>query len=92
MSRVRQLSGSGSQVLLPQRIGRTRGIRGTGMVTSTAVPPEDRIRKAMVRAKYRSGTSTQNYRHDWCTVHEIDPPRKEGHPLAGPISMRCGGR
>ena len=88
MSRVRQLSGGGSPGADTPTHRSHKGIRGAGMVTSTAVSNTDDADDGDGDGEGRKypewDVHRRRYRHDWCTVHEIDPPRKEGHPLARP--------
>ncbi len=88
MSRVRQLSGGGSPGADTPTHRSHKGIRGAGMVTSTAVSNTDDADDEKGDGEGRKypewDVNRRRYRHDWCTVHEIAPPRKEGHPLARP--------
>ena len=88
MSRVRQLSGGGSPGADTPTHRSHKGIRGAGMVTSTAVSNTDDTGEGAGDGEGRKypewDVHRRRYRHDWCTVHEIDPPLKDGHPLARP--------
>ncbi len=88
MSRVRQLSGGGPPGADTPTHRSHKGIRGAGMVTSTAVSNSedaDDGKSDDDGRKYPEwDIHRRRYRHDWCTVHEIDPPLKQGHPLARP--------
>ena len=88
MSRVRQLSGGGSPGADTPTHRSHKGIRGAGMVTSTAVSNTDDADDGDGDGEGRKypewDVHRRRYRHDWCTVHEIDPPLKDGHPLARP--------
>ena len=88
LSRVRQLSGNGPPGADTPTHRSHNGIRGLGMVTSTAVSNsedsgdgkgDDEGRKYPEWDVHR-----KRYRPDWCTVHEIDAPGGEGHPLSRP--------
>lgn len=88
MSRVRQLSGGGSPGADTPTHRSHKGIRGAGMVASTAVSNTEDAGDGEGDGKGRKypewDVNRRRYRHDWCTVHEIEPPRKDGHPLARP--------
>jgi hypothetical protein len=98
MSRVRQLSGGGAPGADSPTHRSRKGIRGAGAVTSTASPLTD-----LEDADSGDGRGTtypewdvhrRRYRHDWCTVHEIDPPgipsarfaRPDVHALRRPLT------
>jgi nitric oxide reductase NorD protein len=88
LSRVRQLSGAGSPGADTPTHRSRNGIRGSGMVTSTSAPPSE-IDGAGdgdgAGRKYPEwDVHRKRYRQDWCTVHETDPPHKEGRPLEHP--------
>ena len=88
LSRVRQLNGSGPPGAdTPSHRSHT-GIRGTGMVTSTAAPPseiDDGDDGEGDGRKYPEwDVHRRRYKRDWCTVHETDPPRKQGHSFEHP--------
>jgi nitric oxide reductase NorD protein len=88
MSRVRQLSGGGSPGADTPTHRSHKGIRGAGMVTSTSaasIEDSDNGADGGEGRKYPEwDVHRRRYRQDWCTVHEIDPPRGEGHPLERP--------
>jgi len=88
LSRVRQLNGSGPPGADTQTHRSHNGIRGAGMVTSTATPPseiDDGDNGEGEGRKYPEWDVNQRrYKHDWCTVHETDAPQKQGHPLDRP--------
>ena len=88
MSRVRQLSGGGPPGAETPTHRSHKGIRGAGMVISTAAAPSEIEDGARRRGRgqevSRVGRHRRRYRHDWCTVHEIDAPRKQGHALGRP--------
>ncbi len=87
MRRVRQLNGSGPPGADTPTHRSHKGIRGAGVVTSTTVARSEDSEDAGdgEGRKYQEwDVHRRRYRHDWCTVHEIDPPRGNGHPLARP--------
>jgi nitric oxide reductase NorD protein len=87
MSRVRQLSGGGSPGADTPTHRSHKGIRGAGTVTSTSAANIDDADDGADGEGWKYpewDVHRKRYRHDWCTVHEIDPPRGEGHPLARP--------
>ncbi len=88
LSRVRQLSGAGSPGADTPTHRSHKGIRGSGMVTSTSAPPSEidgaDDRDSEGRKYPEWDVHRRRYRHDWCTVHETDPPHKEGRPLERP--------
>jgi hypothetical protein len=88
MSRVRQLSGAGPPGADTPTHRSHKGIRGAGMVTSTAVAPseaEDVADSDRDGWKYPEwDTHRRRYRPDWCTVHEIDAPPEPGQVLGRP--------
>jgi hypothetical protein len=88
MSRVRQLSGGGSPGADTPTHRSHSGIRGAGMVTSTSAPPSEIDDAGDSEGKGRKypewDVHRMRYRHDWCTVHEIDPPQQHGHPFGRP--------
>jgi hypothetical protein len=88
MSRVRQLSGGGPPGADSPTHRSHKGIRGAGAVTSTASALSD-IEDADTgdgqgRMYPEWDVHRRRYRPDWCTVHEIDPPRVPGARLARP--------
>jgi nitric oxide reductase NorD protein len=85
LSRVRKLSGSGPPGADTPTHRSHNGIRGAGMVTSTAVTPsEDGDTDDGGGRKYPEWDAhRRRYKRDWCTVDEIDAPL-DGHPLAHP--------
>ena len=92
LSRVRQLSGAGSPGADTPTHRSRNGIRGSGMVTSTSAPPSeiDDGDDGEGRKYPEWDVHRKRYRHDWCTVHETEPPQKEGHPWSAPMFMHCG--
>jgi nitric oxide reductase NorD protein len=89
LSRVRQLNGSGPPGADTQTHRSHNGIRGSGMVTSTATPPSeiddgDDEGEGAGRKYPEWDVNQRRYKHDWCTVHETDAPQKRGHPLERP--------
>lgn len=88
MSRVRQLSGGGSPGADTPTHRSHKGIRGAGMVTSTSVAPSDVDEAGDGDGEGRKYPEwdfhRKRYRHDWCTVHEIEPPCIQGHTLQRP--------
>ncbi len=87
LSRVRQLNGSGPPGADTPTHRSHSGIRGAGTVTSTSAPPSevdagDGHRKGRRYPEWDAHRS--RYKPDWCTVDEIDPPQKQGHPLQRP--------
>jgi nitric oxide reductase NorD protein len=98
MSRVRQLTGGGPPGAETPTHRSHKGIRGAGVVTSTATPPSD-----LDGVEDSSGdgwtypewdVNRRRYRPDWCTVHEIDPlaepesvlGRPDVHSLRRPLT------
>lgn len=88
MSRVRQLSGGGPPGADSPTHRSRKGIRGAGAVTSTASALseiDDAESGDGQGRKYPEwDVHRRRYRPDWCTVHEIDPPRMQGARLARP--------
>ena len=88
MSRVRQLSGGGPPGADSPTHRSQKGIRGAGAVTSVASALsdiEDADAGDRQGRKYPEWDAhRRRYRPDWCTVHEIDPPRTPGARLARP--------
>jgi nitric oxide reductase NorD protein len=88
LSRARQLSGNGPPGADTPTHRSHKGIRGAGMVTSTSAPPSeigDTGDGDSEGRKYPEwDVHRKRYRHDWCTVHETDPPHKDGHPMERP--------
>jgi len=88
MSRVRQLSGGGPPGADSPTHRSLKGIRGAGAVTSVASALsgiEDADAGDRQGRKYPEWDShRRRYRPDWCTVHEIDPPRTPGPRLGRP--------
>jgi hypothetical protein len=88
LSRVRQLNGSGPPGAETPTHRSRNGTRGLGMVTSTAAPPSevddgaDGVREGRKYPEW--DFARRRYKHDWCTVREVDAPRKLGHPLERP--------
>ena len=82
MSRVRQLSGGGSPGADTPTHRSHKGIRGAGMVTSTSAPPseiDDADDGEGEGRKYPEwDVHRRRYKHDWCTVREIDPLIRRG--------------
>lgn len=88
LSRVRQLSGSGPPGADTPTHRSDKGIRGAGVVTSTAVSNTEDSGDGKADGKGRKypewDVHRKRYRLDWCTVHEIDAPGGEGHPVSRP--------
>jgi Mg-chelatase subunit ChlD len=88
MSRVRQLSGGGPPGADSPTHRSHKGIRGAGAVTSTASALSDIEDVDTGDGRGRQypewDVHRRRYRPDWCTVHEIDPPRVQGARLARP--------
>jgi hypothetical protein len=88
MSRVRQLSGGGPPGADAPTHRSQKGIRGAGAVTSMATAlsdTEDAVDGEGHARRYPEwDIHGRRYRPDWCTVHEIDPPRTQGPSLARP--------
>jgi nitric oxide reductase NorD protein len=88
MSRVRKLSGGGSPGADAPTHRSHSGIRGAGAVISTAAAPsaaEDADTGDEQARKYPEwDVHRLRYRPGWCTVQEIEPPLKQGPPLARP--------
>jgi nitric oxide reductase NorD protein len=88
LSRVRQLNGNGPPGADTQTHRSHNGIRGAGMVTSTATPPSEADDGAPGDGEGRKypewDVHRRRYRSDWCTVQEIDAPRKQGQQLERP--------
>jgi hypothetical protein len=88
LSRVRQLNGSGPPGADTQTHRSHNGIRGAGMVTSTAAPPTEiddgRVGEGEGRKYPEWDVNRRRYKDEWCTVHEIDAPRKLDHPMERP--------
>ncbi len=88
MSRVRQLSGGGPPGADSPTHRSHKGIRGAGAVTSTASALSDiddaATADGLARKYPEWDVHRRRYRPDWCTVHEIDPPHKQGASLARP--------
>lgn len=88
MSRVRQLSGGGTPGADTPTHRSSKGIRGSGPVTSVASAASD---ADDVRDGAGGGfgypewdVHRKRYRPDWCTVHEIDTPLDGEKPLSRP--------
>ncbi|HEX3289511.1 MAG TPA: VWA domain-containing protein [Mycobacterium sp.] len=88
LSRVRQLGGSGPPGADTPTHRSHKGIRGGGMVTSTVVSNSEDAGDVKSDGKGRKypewDMHRRRYREDWCTVHEIEPPLKEGHRFERP--------
>jgi nitric oxide reductase NorD protein len=88
LRRVRQLGGSGPPGADTPTHRSHNGIRGAGMVTSTAVSNSEDSGDDNGDGKGRKypewDVHRKRYRQDWCTVHETDLPGGEGHPLSRP--------
>jgi nitric oxide reductase NorD protein len=87
LSRVRQLNGSGPPGADAQTHRSNNGIRGAGMVTSTATPPsevDDDADEGEGRKYPEWDVHRKRYKPDWCTVTEMEAPVKQGHQLDRP--------
>jgi hypothetical protein len=88
MSRVRQLSGGGTPGADTPTHRSHTGIRGAGAVTSTSTALSDTEGADDGDGHGRKypewDVNRRRYRHDWCTVHEIEPPGDNAKPLARP--------
>jgi hypothetical protein len=86
LRRVRQLGGGGSPGADTPTHRSPAGIRGVGVVTSTSVGASevDDIDDSEGRKYPEWDVQRRRYKHDWCTVHESDPPRKQGHSFERP--------
>ena len=86
LRRVRQL-GDGGSPGADTPTHRTRdGIRGAGVVASmaTGASEADDVDEGEGRKYPEWDVNRRRYRHDWCTVQESDPPRKQGHSFERP--------
>jgi nitric oxide reductase NorD protein len=86
VSRVRQLTGSGPPGADTPTHHLHNGIRGAGLVTSTSTPPNevDDAGEGEGRKYPEWDMHRRRYRRDWCTVNEIDAPRRQGPSLKHP--------
>lgn len=85
LRRVRQLSGGGPPGAETPTHRSPEGIRGAGAVTSTSVGASEVDVVDGEGRKYPEwDVHRRRYRHDWCTVHESDPPREQGHSFERP--------
>ncbi len=86
LRRVRQLGGGGSPGADTPTHRSPDGIRGAGAVTSTSAGASevDDVDDSDGRKYPEWDVHRRRYRHDWCTVHESDPPRKQGHSFERP--------
>lgn len=88
LRRVRQLDGSGPPGADTPTHRSHSSVRGAGLVISTAVSNSDDSGDDKSDGQERKypewDVHRRRYREDWCTVHETDPPRKDGHRLARP--------
>jgi nitric oxide reductase NorD protein len=88
LSRVRQLDGSGPPGADTPTHRSHNGVRGAGLVTSTAVSNSEDSGHGKGHGEGRKypewDVHRRRYREDWCTVHETDPPHKDGDRLARP--------
>lgn len=86
LRRVRQLGGGGPPGADTPTHRSPDGIRGAGAVTSTsaAASEVDDVDDSDGRKYPEWDFHRRCYRHDWCTVHESDPPRKQGHAFERP--------
>jgi hypothetical protein len=86
LRRVRQLGGGGPPGADTPTHRSPDGIRGAGAVASTSTPASevDDVDDSDGRKYPEWDVHRRRYRHDWCTVHESDPPRKQGHAFERP--------
>ncbi len=86
LRRVRQLGGGGPPGADTPTHRSPDGIRGAGAVTSTSAGASevDDVDDSDGRKYPEWDVHRRRYRHDWCTVHESDPPRKQGHSFERP--------
>jgi nitric oxide reductase NorD protein len=86
LRRVRQLGGGGPPGADTPTHRSPDGIRGAGAVTSMSVGPSevDDVDDSDGRKYPEWDVNRRRYRHDWCTVHESEPPRKPGHSFERP--------
>jgi nitric oxide reductase NorD protein len=86
LRRVRQLGGGGPPGADTPTHRSPDGIRGAGAFTSTSVGASevDDVDDSEGRKYPEWDVHRRRYRHDWCTVHESDPPRKQGHSFERP--------
>lgn len=86
LRRVRQLGGGGPPGADTPTHRSPDGIRGAGAVTSTSVGVSevDDVDDSDGRKYPEWDVHRRRYRPDWCTVHESDPPREQGHSLERP--------
>ena len=86
LRRVRQLGGGGPPGADTPTHRSPDGIRGAGAVTSTSVGASevDDVDDSEGRKYPEWDVHRRRYRHDWCTVHESEPLRKQGHSFERP--------
>jgi nitric oxide reductase NorD protein len=86
LRRVRQLGGGGPPGADTPTHRSPDGIRGAGVVTSMSVGVSevDDVDDSDGRKYPEWDVNRRRYRHDWCTVHESEPPRKPGHSFDRP--------
>jgi hypothetical protein len=86
LRRVRQLGGGGPPGAETPTHRSPDGIRGAGAVTSTSAGASevDDVDDSEGRKYPEWDVHRRRYRHDWCTVQESDPPRKQGHSFERP--------
>ena len=92
LRRVRQLGGGGPPGADTPTHRSPDGIRGAGAVTSTsaAASEVDDVDDSDGRKYPEWDFQRRRYRHDWCTVHESDPPRKRDIHSNDPMCTPCG--
>jgi nitric oxide reductase NorD protein len=86
LRRVRQLGGGGPPGADTPTHRSPDGIRGAGAVMSTSAGASevDDVDDSEGRKYPEWDVHRRRYRRDWCTVHESDPPRKQGHSFERP--------
>jgi hypothetical protein len=86
LRRVRQLGGGGPPGAETPTHRSPDGIRGAGAVTSTSAGASevDDVDNSEGRKYPEWDVHRRRYRHDWCTVHESDAPRNQGHSFERP--------
>jgi hypothetical protein len=85
LRRVRQLGGGGPPGADTPTHRSPDGFRGGGVVSSSAAASEvDDVDDGDGRKYPEWDVHRRRYRHDWCTVHESDPPRTQGHSFDRP--------
>lgn len=86
LRRVRQLGGGGPPGADTPTHRSPDGIRGAGAVASTSAGASevDDVDDSDGRKYPEWDVHRRRYRHDWCTVHESEPPRKQGHSFERP--------